>query len=175
MRNPRILYTLDTTNTSGALGYVQVLVPTISGNLTGVAALGSAGAQTGIVATLPPDSAALVSGNTYFIDVQGASEAVVVTITAGPTLQADGSSTYTLSFTTTKAHPTQGPIAIMGGMTLGTTAPKQSYGAAAGVPLPRLFGDLGNGYPLGFAIAATTGPANATAPSSAFVVDLGYA
>jgi hypothetical protein len=126
--------------------------------------------------TLPPNSAALVNG-TYFLDVRGRTEAVAVTVTAGPTLNRDdGSNLYTVSFTTTLVHATNAPIALMGGMTLGTTAPTQSYGPIpAGQTLPLLFGEMGNQYALGYAIAATTGPANAAAPATAMVVNLGTA
>jgi len=174
-RTPREIYTAVIYNPSAADAYVQVLAPTVSGNLTGQASLGSPGAQSGVIATLPPDSAAITNGSSYWIDLDGQAELAAVTVTAGPTLQSDGSSQYTLSFTTTKAHATSGPIAIMGGVTLGTTAPKQSYGLPTKGTLPLLFGDMGQQYPLGLLIAATTTAAGSSAPATPLVVNLGIA
>lgn len=176
MPNQRNIYTAVLGNPSAAVAYLQILSPTISGNAAGQASLGIAGAQTGVQVTLPPNSAPLTNG-TYFLDTRARAEAVAITITAGPTPNSvDGSNLYTVSFTTTLVHPTTGPIAIMGGMTLGTTVPTQSYGPiVAGQTLPLLFGEMGNQYGLGYAIAATTGPANAVAPGVAMVVNLGTA
>jgi hypothetical protein len=176
MPNQRNIYTAVIGNPSAAVAYLQILSPTISGNVTGQASFNPAGAQTGVQVTLPPTSAALVTG-TYFLDVRGRAESLTVTVTAGPTLNTtDGSNVYTVSFTTTVVHATSGPIALMGGMTLGTTAPTQSYGPVpAGQTLPLLFGEMGQVYTLGFAIAGTTGPANAAAPATALVVNLGSA
>jgi hypothetical protein len=199
MPNPRNVYTAVIGNPGAAAAWLQILSPTVSGNITGQASLGVAGAQTGVQVTLPPGSAPLVNGNTYLIDTDfpkprgtltsAASkvESVVVTITAGPTPQTDatgaptGATLYTVSFTTTVAHATVAPITIMGWATapavaLGTILPTQSYGPiAAGQALPLLFGEMGQSYPLGFAIAATTTSGGNVAPATAMVINLGTA
>jgi hypothetical protein len=181
MPNPRVIYTAILINPDAARAYLQILSPPIAGNVSGQASLNTPGAQTGVQVVLPPTSAPLVNGGTYILDTDfprravSRVESVVVTITAGPTLQTDNSNLYTVSFTSTLVHATVGPFSIMGGMTLGTTLPAQSYGVGSGNTLPLLFGDMGQGFVLGFAIAATTTPGGLTAPGSAMVVNLGLA
>jgi hypothetical protein len=193
MPNPRNIYTAVIGNPSAAVAYLQILSPTVSGNIAGQASLATPGAQTGVQVTLAPGSAVLVNANTYLIDTDfpkargtltataSRVESVVVTVTAGPTLQSDGSNLYTVSFTTTVAHSAVAPFAIMGWATaptvaLGTILATQVYGPVpAGQTLPLLFGEMGQSYPLGFAIAATTTPGGNTAPATAMVVSLGTA
>ncbi|GAC1649475.1 MAG: hypothetical protein NVS4B6_24600 [Mycobacterium sp.] len=194
MPNPRNIYTAVIGNPSAAVAYLQILSPTVSGNVAAQASLATPGAQTGITVTLAPNSAVLVNGSTYLLDTDSTRargsltaaptrvESVVVTVTTGPIYNAvDESNAYVVTFTTTVAHATAGAISLMGWATtptvaLGTVLPTQVYGPiGAGGISPLLFGEMGQSYPLGFAIAGTTTPGGNTAPATALVINLGTA
>lgn len=163
---PRVLYAFQIYNASNALAFVQVFNPTVVGTTPGVTALGSAGAQTGIVVTLTKGS--LSNGDKIVIDTGAQSE--MVTITA-----LSGTGPYTIGFTTSNTHPTSGTIAILGGVVLGTTAPGQSYGVPTVLSHSLSLADVGMRFDNGILLAATTAVKGSSAPSSGLVVNLSYA